>query len=153
MARVVRLGHEDADPSWIIRHLVLGHGCSGPKTQRAAAHQAEKSVVLNQPKQPTKVCLDIKQLFFVLCRNTPFPLEVKDHASRVARSSLSPLGYIWKRLALHLFDIQVNSFPSSQPRLPVLAIWKARLEMNRQTLGRRSRKENSDLKRGCSKLR
>lgn len=116
-----------------------------PKTDWVPAHQAKISAfcaIKKKIKQAYQTFLGILNNCLSFFGGILLPtLEMKDHASRVALSSLSLLGYIWKRLALHLFDIQVNSFPSSQARLPVWAFWKAGLEINLQTLGRGSRKK------------
>lgn len=126
----------DAAPS---RFLLL-KPCPGPGAQPAPPDETIPS-----QKTPSNFPWNTKHLFSVLLQRSFLPrLKMKAHGCRVALSPLSPLGSIWKRLVLHLFDMQVNSFPSSQPRLPVLAIWKAGLEINRQTLGRGSRKKTQN---------
>lgn len=117
--------------------------CPGPGALPAPRHETIPS-----QKTPPQTFLGISNICFLFFRERErsfLPrLKMKAHGCGVALSPLSPLGSIWKRLVLHLFDMQVNSFPSSQSRLPVLAIWKAGLEINRQTLGRGSRKKTQN---------
>lgn len=124
-----------------VRTLPWPRGTAGlSRGQPAPRHESISSL-----KKPTPTFIGVLNNCFLFLGEILLPrLKMKDHGCRVVPSPLSPLGSIWKRLVLHLFDIQVNSFPSSQSRLPVLAIWKAGLEINRQTLGRGSRNKTQN---------